>query len=69
MDKQTLTRDMKAFVGGGSFITPTQTAKYMRLSPGRMPDMLTGLEFFKTKKARQYFIPDVAGRIIEHVHM
>ena len=69
MDKQTLSRDMKTFVGGGAFITQTQTAKYMRLSPGRMPDLLRGLEFFKTGKARQYFIPDVAGRIIERCQM
>lgn len=66
MDKQTLIRDMKSFVGGGAFITPTQTAKYMRLSPGRMPELLQSLDFIKTGKARQYFIPDVAGRIIEN---
>lgn len=69
MDKQTLTRDMKSFVGGGAFITPTQTAKYMRLSPGRMPELLQDLEFVKTGKAKQYFIPDVAGRIFEKSQM
>ncbi|MEL7655887.1 MAG: hypothetical protein AAGU75_08265 [Bacillota bacterium] len=69
MDKQSLTRDMKTFVGGGAFITPTQTAKYMRLSPGRMPELLQNLEFVKTGKAKQYFIPDVAGRIIEQSQM
>ncbi|MDF2656367.1 MAG: hypothetical protein K0R19_2841 [Bacillota bacterium] len=69
MDKQSLTRDMKAFVGGGAFITPTQTAKYMRLSPGRMPEFLQGLEFIKTGKAKQYHILDVAGRIVEKSQM
>ncbi len=69
MDKQTITRDMKTFVGGGAFITPTQIAKYMRLSPSRMPELLRDLEHIKTKKARQYFIPDVAGRIMENIRM
>lgn len=65
MDKETLVRDMKFYVGGGAFITPTQTAKYMRLSLGRMPELLRDLEYYKTGRARQYFIPDVAARIIE----
>jgi hypothetical protein len=52
MDKQALIRDMKSYVGGGVFITPTQTAKYMRLSPGRMPELLEGLEYYKTRKAK-----------------
>ena len=69
MDKQTLTRDMKTYVGGGAFITMTQTARYMRLSVDRMPDMFQGLEFIKTGKAKQYFIPDVAGRIVERSQM
>lgn len=69
MDKQALIKDIKAYVGGGAFITPTQTAKYMRLSPGRMPDLLERLEYFKTGKAKQYFIPDVATRIIELCQM
>lgn len=69
MDKQTLVRDMKSYVGGGAFITPTQTAKYMRLSPSRMRDLLEALDHIKTGKARQYFIPDVAQRILERSTM
>lgn len=69
MDKQALTKDIKAYVGGGAFITPTQTAKYMRLSVSRMPDLLEGLEHIKTGRGKQYFIPDVVGRILEKAEM
>jgi hypothetical protein len=65
MDKRSLVSDMKTFVGGGAFITPAQTAKYLRLSPGRMPQMLQGLEHIETKRGRQYFIGDVASRVME----
>lgn len=67
MDKQTMVRDMKSYVGGGAFITSTQVARYMRLSTDRMPDMLKDLEFLRTGRAKQYFIPDVAGRIMERM--
>ena len=69
MDKQTLVRDMKTFVGGGAFITPTQIAKYMRLSPSRMPELLEALEYIKTGRGRQYFIPDVVARILYEAEM
>ncbi len=69
MDKQALIRDIKAHVGGGAFITPTQTAKYMRLSTSRMPELLEGLEHIKTGRGRQYFIPDVVARILDKTEM
>lgn len=69
MDRQTLIRDMKSYVGGGAFITSTQIARYVRVSTDRMPEMLKGLEFYRTGRAKQYFIPDVASRIQDRMQV
>jgi hypothetical protein len=69
MDRQTLIRDMKTYVGGGAFITSTQVARYMRLSTDRMPEMLKELEHYRTGRAKQYFIPDVASRIQDRMQI
>jgi len=63
--KQSLTRDIKAFVGGGGLINQTQIAKYIGRSRGAVPELVEGLDVFPTKKAKRYFIDDVAARILD----
>ena len=65
MDKQTLTRDMKSFVGGAGFINKSQLAKYMKKSRCAIPALIDGLDKVPDGKSDRYFIPDVAERILE----
>lgn len=65
MDKQTLTRDIKSFVGGGGFINKSQLAKYMKQSHHAIPSLIEGLDRIPGTKSDRYFIPDVAERILE----
>lgn len=65
MDRQTLIRDLKSHVNGASFINGGQLARYLKRSRNAMPGLLSGLEYIESGRARQYFIPDVAGRIME----
>ena len=65
MDKQSLIRDMKSFVGGAGFINKSQLAKYMKQSHHAIPALVEGLDRVPGEKADRYFIPDVAERILE----
>ena len=66
MDKQTVTREMKSFVGGGSFITVTKLAKFMGKEKEFAYRLVSGLEKIPGEvKGTKYFIPDVAQRIME----
>jgi len=65
MNKQTLTQDLKAFVGGAAFINQTQLARYLRRSRGFVPDLVYGLDYLQTGKEKKYFIPDIAERLMD----
>jgi len=65
MDKQSLTRDMKAFVDGAGFINKSQLAKYMKQSHHLIPGLIEGLDRVPRTKSDRYFIPDVAERLLE----
>ena len=65
MDKQTLTRSLTIHVEGASFINGCQLAKYLKMSRNAIPDLLQGLEYIESGRSRKYFIPDVAGRLME----
>ena len=62
MTKSQLTNDLKKFCGG-SFITRTDLAKFMRYqSPKRVDMFLDGLDRIN---GTRYFIADVAERILQ----
>jgi len=65
VDKQTLIRDIKSFVGGAGFINKSQLAKYMKQSHHAIPSLVEGLDRVPGTKSDRYFIPDVAERILE----
>ena len=67
MDKQTLTRDMKTFVGGAGFINKSQLARYLKQSHHAIPQLVEGLDRMPGTKSDRYFIPDVVDRILEKV--
>lgn len=65
MTKQDIVRDMKQFVGGGSFITQAGVRKYLCRSKAKVRETLTGLDYESSGRDYKYFIPDVAQRIID----
>ena len=66
MDKQLVEREMKTFVGGGSFITATKLARFLQKRDTFAYSLVNGLEKIPAKnKGTIYFIPDVAQRIME----
>lgn len=66
MEKQTLERKMVAFVGGSYFITATRLAKFLGKEKEFAYRLVSGLEKIPGEvKGTKYFIPDVAGRIME----
>lgn len=66
MEKQTLERKMVAFVGGSYFISVTQLAKFLGKAKEFAYRLVSGLEKIPGEvKGTKYFIPDVAGRIME----
>ena len=66
MEKQTLERKMIAFVGGSYFITATRLAKFLGKEKEFAYRLVNGLEKIPGEaKGTKYFIPDVAGKIME----
>ena len=70
MNKMELTRDIREAVGGGGMITKNQLAKYLHISrsnnmSGDISQYLEGLSYIPDGRGRKYFIPDVAGKILE----
>lgn len=66
MDKQTIERDMKKFVGGGSFITATKLARFLHKRDTFAYSLLNGLDKVPgITRGTKYYIPDVAQRIME----
>lgn len=62
--KADLTKSMRAFVGGGDFISKPELAKWYRVSKDKAYQIVDGLPAFGDRNKR-YFIPEVAERIIE----
>ena len=64
MTKQELIRDIKQEVG--SFPTISQIAKYMRLGRDTVRSEITaGLDYVEHGRSKQYFVNDIAERILE----
>ena len=61
MEKQTVVRTMRSYVGGSEFITKQQFCGYMGVSRSTADRKLKGIEKVNGK---YYFIRDVADRII-----
>lgn len=66
MDKQMLIKTMEKHVGGSMFINKTQLAKYLKRSRDSMYELLDGLDYIPKKREKQYFVPDVAERLMKH---
>ncbi len=63
MTARDIERDMKAFVGGASFITPKQLSDYLGLkNTARVRDRYLR-DVFKIEGTRKYFIPEVAKTV------
>ncbi len=63
MTARDLERDMKASVGGASFITPGELAKYLgQKNPTRVRIKYMA-EAFRIEGTNKYFIPEVAKAI------
>lgn len=65
MDKQTLVKSMEKHTGGVAFINQTQLAKYLGQSRGSIPEMVSGLDYLENHREKLYFVPDVAGRLMD----
>ena len=61
MDKSTLARDMRRFVGGASFINQKKFADYMGVSRGTAKAKLANVEKIDNV---YYFIPDVVDEML-----
>lgn len=64
MTKQELTKDMKAFCGGGSFITITDFCRFMGLK-SRDKAKAKYLDGLERVGGAGYFVNDVAERVME----
>lgn len=63
MTAKELEQDMKASVGGASFITPGQLAKYLgQKNTSRVRERYMR-DTFKIEGTKKYFIPEVAKAI------
>ncbi len=63
MNRQELIRDIKKECG--AFPNTSQLAKYMGMSRDRVrAEIVTGLEYIKTGKSKQYFVNDIADAIL-----
>ena len=63
MTAKDIERDMKASVGGASFITPGQLAKYLgQKNTSRIRQKYMS-EAFKIEGTKKYFIPEIAQAI------
>lgn len=63
MTARDIERDMKKSVGGASFITPGQVAKYLGLkNTSRVREQYMS-EAFKIEGTKKYFIPEIAKAI------
>jgi hypothetical protein len=58
---------MKSFVGGSGFMNKSQLAKYLKKSHHAIPNLVEGLDRIPGGKSDQYFIPDIAEKILEKV--
>ncbi|MCB6992401.1 hypothetical protein LI177_02740 [bacterium 210820-DFI.6.37] len=66
MEKQEVIREMKAFVGGSSYITANALARHLGKSKGFTKKLITGLDKIPgDARGTKYFIPEVAQRIME----
>lgn len=69
MTKRDLIRDMQTETGT-SFPNITQLAKYMGMSRDRVRgELVDGLDYIGSGKAKQYFVADVAERILQQRSM
>lgn len=64
MNRQEVIRDMKAEIG--SFPNLSQIAKYLGKGRDTARTLVAGLEYYEDGKAKQYFVNDVADRILAH---
>lgn len=63
MNKQELIRDMKKEIG--SFPNITQIAEYMGTSRKTVrTEIVAGLDYLETGRSKQYFVNDIAARIL-----
>lgn len=66
MNKQTLTREMKEFVGGGVLINKSEIARCFRRDRKGIPRLVAGLEPVPDRKrVHMYYIADVAECILK----
>lgn len=69
MTKRDLIRDMQTKTGT-SFPNITQLAGYMGMSRDRVrSELVNGLDYLGSGKAKQYFVADVAERILQQRSM
>ena len=63
MTARDIERDMKAAVGGASFITPGQLAKYLgQKNSSRVREKYLK-DLFRLEGTKKYFIPEVARAV------
>lgn len=66
MEKRTVISEMKSFNNGSSYITVGKLAKHLGKSKEFVANLVSGLDKLPGEKnGTKYFIPDVAGRIME----
>lgn len=63
MNRQEIIRDLKKETGT-SFPNVSQIAKYMGVSRDRVREMVAGCECLVSGRSKQYFVNDVADRIL-----
>lgn len=65
MTVKDIERDMKSSVGGASFITPGQLAKYLgQKNTSRVRERYMK-DAFKIEGTKKYFVPEVAKAVYE----
>ena len=62
MNRQEIIRDIKKEIG--NFPNITEIADYMQQSRESVREMMAGVEYYATGKAKKYFVNDVADRIL-----
>lgn len=65
MDRQQLTKDLQSFSGNPCFINKSQLRKFTGKGKMACTNLLEGLDFEEVGNRKNYFIKDVANKMLE----
>lgn len=64
MNRNALEEDLRRAANGSSFISQHQLRKWMGQRYTSMKELVEGLDYIKSKRTIEYFVGDVADRVM-----